>query len=131
MPRLPRAHTYKFDEFLSQWVDKIRSTSESSAVVVRLQQEVDRMEAALPLLKYVGGEILSLDHWQELFRMLELPRDTTMEQLTFGEVLGASDLIVQRAQDLKVSVASNHSTVSTMHVHVYSLTRQRMGVNYL
>ena len=83
-------------------MDKIRSTSESSAVVARLQREVERMESALPLLKYVGGEILSMDHWQELFRMLELPRETTMEQLTFGEVLGASDLIVQRAQDLKV-----------------------------
>lgn len=90
-------------------MNKIRSTPESSAVVVRLQQEVERMEAALPLLKYVGGEILSLDHWQELFRMLEMPRDTTMEQLTFGDVLGASDIIVQRAQDLKVSVVRNHS----------------------
>ena len=70
--------------------------------MVRLQREVERMEAALPLLKYVGGEILSMDHWQELFHLLELPRDTTMERLTFGEVLGASDLIVQKAQDLKV-----------------------------
>ena len=60
------------------------------------------MEAALPLLKYVGGKILSMDYWQELFHLLELPRGTTMEQLTFGEVLDASDLIVQQAQDLKV-----------------------------
>ena len=35
--------------------------------------------------------------------MLELPRDTTMERLTFGEVLGASDFTVQKAQDLKVT----------------------------
>ena len=73
-------------------------------MVVRLQREVERMESAVPLLKYVGGEILSLDHWQELFHMLELPRETKMEQLTFGEVLGASDIIVQRAQELKVRV---------------------------
>ena len=56
-----RAHSCKFGDFLSQWVDKIRSTSESSAVVARLQREVERMESALPLLKYVGGEILSMD----------------------------------------------------------------------
>ena len=48
-------------------MDKIRSTLESSAVVVWLQSEVERMEVALPLLKYVGGEILSIDYWQELF----------------------------------------------------------------
>ena len=60
------------------------------------------MEAALPLLKYVGGKILSMDYWQELFHLLELPRGTIMERLTFKEVLGASDLIVQIAQNLKV-----------------------------
>ena len=38
--------------------------SESSAVVVQLQHEMERIEAALPLLKYVGEEFLSLRHWQ-------------------------------------------------------------------
>ena len=66
--------------------------------MVRLQRKVERMEAALPLLIYVGGEILPLDHW------LELPRMTTMEGPTFGEVLGASDLFVQKAQDLEMSI---------------------------
>ena len=75
--------------------------SESSAVVLQLPREMERMEAALPLLKYVNKEFLSLDHWQELFLMLKLPRDTTVQQLTFGEVLGASDLMVQKAQDLR------------------------------
>ena len=59
------------------------------------------MEAVL-ILKCVGEEILSMDYWQELFHLLELPRGATMERLTFGEVLGASDLIVRKAQDLKV-----------------------------
>ena len=54
--------------------------SESYAVVVQLQHKMERREAALPLLKYVGEEFLSLDHWHELFHMLELPRDTTMER---------------------------------------------------
>ena len=75
--------------------------SESSAAVVQLQHWMERREAALPLLKYVGKEFFSLDHWQELFHLLELPRDTTMKWLTFGEVLGASDLIMQKSQDLK------------------------------
>ena len=57
---------------------------------------------ALPSLKYVSGAVLSMDYWQEPFHLLELPRAATIEQLTFGEVLGASDLIVRKAQDLKV-----------------------------
>ena len=59
------------------------------------------MEAVL-ILKCVGEEILSMDYWQELFHLLELPRGTTMERLTFGETLGASYFIVQKAQYLKV-----------------------------
>ena len=88
---LTRDHTYRFDNF-SQWVDKI-------GVYLGI---LCSGGAALPSLKYVGGAVLSMDYWQEPFHLLELPRAATMERLTFGEVLGASDLIVRKAQDLKV-----------------------------
>lgn len=47
-----------------------------------------------PLLKYVRGEVLSPDHWHELFRMLGLPRGTTLEKLTFGDIVAVSDAIL-------------------------------------
>ncbi len=51
-------------------------------------------QAFFPLLKYVRGEVLSPDHWHELFRMLGLPRGTTLEKLTFGDVVAVSDEII-------------------------------------
>ena len=55
----------------------------------------------LPVLKWVRGEPLSQDHWLELFRMLGMPRGTTLEKLTFGDLLGVADAIVINATALK------------------------------
>ena len=52
----------------------------------------------LPLLKYVRGEVLSTDHWHELFRMLGMPRGTTLEKLTFGDIVSASEEILSEAR---------------------------------
>ena len=57
----------------------------------------------LPVLKWVRGEPLSQDHWMELFRMLNMPKGTTLEKLNFGHVLTASDEIIRQADALKVS----------------------------
>lgn len=38
----------------------------------------------------------------ELFRLLKMPKGTTLEKLTFGNVLEAADLIVMHAEALKV-----------------------------
>ena len=56
----------------------------------------------LPVLKWVRGEPLSQDHWLELFRILKMPRGTTLEKLTFGAVLEASEHIISNADNLKV-----------------------------
>lgn len=48
------------------------------------------------------GEALSQDHWLELFRHLKMPKGTTLEKLTFREILDASDNIVANADALKV-----------------------------
>ena len=52
------------------------------------------MQSMLPLLKYVRGEVLSPDHWHELFHMLGMPRGTTLEKLTFGDIIKVTDAII-------------------------------------
>ena len=59
------------------------------------------IQMLLPLLKYVRGEVLSPDHWHELFRMLGMPRGTTLEKLTFGDIVSATDAIVSNTEGLK------------------------------
>ena len=56
----------------------------------------------MPVLKWVRGEPLSQDHWMELFRLLKMPKGTTLEKLNFGHILAASDHIIANADTLKV-----------------------------
>lgn len=55
----------------------------------------------LPLLKYVKGEVLSSEHWHEMFLMLGFPKGTTLEKLSFGDILAHADGIVSNADKLK------------------------------
>lgn len=56
----------------------------------------------LPVLKYVRGEHLSQDHWLDMFRLLGLPRGTTLEKLAFSDLLSVANTIVEKALELKV-----------------------------
>jgi len=65
------------------------------------------------MMKYVKGEVLSADHWHELFRMLSMPRGTTLERLTFGDILSSADSILTNIDGLKVQWPH-------MYIHLFS-----------
>ncbi|XP_075274100.1 cytoplasmic dynein 2 heavy chain 1 isoform X3 [Opisthocomus hoazin] len=96
-----RTKTYLFEEFLFNWHEKIRKMEEHTVMTVKLQKEVDKYKMIIPLLKYVRGEHLSPDHWLDLFRLLGLPRGTTLEGLLFGDLLKVTDAIIEKATELK------------------------------
>ncbi|PKU41804.1 cytoplasmic dynein 2 heavy chain 1 [Limosa lapponica baueri] len=96
-----RSKTYLFEEFLFSWHDKLRKMEEHTVMTVKLQKEVDKYKMVIPLLKYVRGEHLSPDHWLDLFRLLGLPRGTTLEGLLFGDLLKVTDAIIEKAMELK------------------------------
>ncbi|XP_062407923.1 dynein cytoplasmic 2 heavy chain 1 [Sardina pilchardus] len=96
-----RSKTYVFEEFLFAWHDRLRKLEEHTTMSVKLQQEVDKYKSLVPVLKYVRGEHLSQDHWLDLFRLLGLPRGTTLERLVFGDLLRVADAIVDKALELK------------------------------
>ena len=52
-------------------------------------------------MKWVRGEALSPEHWLDLFRMLKMPRGTSLERLTFGDLLKVKNEIIKQAEPLK------------------------------
>ncbi|UJR10563.1 hypothetical protein I4U23_014763 [Adineta vaga] len=107
-----RSKTYRFDEFLSNWQEKLKQfsspestksskKSSTSNMNVRIQQEIDNYRMITPLFKWVRGEALSPDHWLEVFRMLKMPRGTMLERLTFSDILKARQEIASHADQLK------------------------------
>ncbi|XP_013392185.1 cytoplasmic dynein 2 heavy chain 1, partial [Lingula anatina] len=95
-----RSKAYMFEEFLAGWYEKLKS-EDPTTMTVRLQKDIDKYKNVLPVLKWVRGEPLSQDHWLELFRMLGMPKGTTLEKLTFGDILSSSDAIIINATALK------------------------------
>ncbi|XP_075054902.1 cytoplasmic dynein 2 heavy chain 1 [Mixophyes fleayi] len=96
-----RSKCYSFEEFLLSWHDRLRKMEEHTTMSVKLQAEIDRYKMVVPVLKYVRGEHLSQDHWLDLFRLLGLPKGTTLEKLLFGDLLKVSDMIISKASELK------------------------------
>ncbi|XP_050986096.1 LOW QUALITY PROTEIN: cytoplasmic dynein 2 heavy chain 1 [Labeo rohita] len=96
-----RSKTHMFEEFLFAWHDRLRKLEEHSSMSVKLQKEVDRYKAVVPVLKYVRGEHLSQEHWLDLFRLVSLPRGTTLERLQFRDLLRVADNIIDKALELK------------------------------
>ncbi|XP_058489723.1 dynein cytoplasmic 2 heavy chain 1 isoform X2 [Solea solea] len=96
-----RSKTYVFEEFLFTWQDRLQKLEQPSAMSVKLQAEVDKYKDMVPVLKYVRGEHLSQDHWLDMFRLLGLPRGTTLERLTFNDLLSVAKTIIEKAMELK------------------------------
>uniref|UniRef100_A0AAQ5YAS5 Dynein heavy chain tail domain-containing protein n=1 Tax=Amphiprion ocellaris TaxID=80972 RepID=A0AAQ5YAS5_AMPOC len=114
-----RSKTYVFEEFLFTWQDRLRKLKQPTAMSVKLQGEVDKYKNMVPVLKYVRGEHLSQDHWLDMFRLLGLPRGTTLERLTFNDLLGVANTIIEKALELKVStniLMKGHASKETQNI---------------
>lgn len=44
------------------------------------------------MLKYVRGEVFSEKHWIEMYSILGIPTNITIDKLTFGHFLKVSDI---------------------------------------
>nr|CAD2185458.1 unnamed protein product [Meloidogyne enterolobii] len=106
-----RSKTYIFDEFLQQWLEKLKAI-QTSNVSVRLQKDIEQMREFSINLKFCRGDIFSADHWLEMFRLLGLPRGTSLEKLTFGNLLNSQQKLIANLEKLKELNARAHGEVS-------------------
>ncbi|PIC50730.1 hypothetical protein B9Z55_000152 [Caenorhabditis nigoni] len=95
-----RSKTYLFDEFLGKWMEKLKGGSQTH-MSVRLMKDVEHFKEVSSALKFCRGDVLSADHWHEMFRFLGLPRGTTIEKLKFADLLSVSKAIIENVDQLK------------------------------
>ncbi len=95
-----RAKSYRFEEFLGQWYDKLQSSKQATAVTVRLLQEIEKYKVILPVLKYVRGEIFSDHHWSEVYGLLGMPKKD-LTALTLSDFLAVRESLAAKEQELK------------------------------
>ncbi|KAM3726645.1 Cytoplasmic dynein 2 heavy chain [Dirofilaria immitis] len=95
-----RSKTYRFDEYLHKWDDELKNLS-ITHITARLRKDIDQFKEMSSGLKYCRGEILSSDHWLMLFRILGMPKGTTLEHLRFGDFLNVHKMICENLEALK------------------------------
>ncbi|KAK6729947.1 hypothetical protein RB195_006787 [Necator americanus] len=95
-----RSKTYLFDEFLQKWSEKLKA-SQQTHMGIRLLKDIDSFREFSSCLKFCRGEVLSADHWLEMFRLLHLPRGTILEKLTFGDLVAVAPTVVANVEELK------------------------------
>ncbi|XP_042221258.1 cytoplasmic dynein 2 heavy chain 1-like isoform X2 [Homarus americanus] len=96
-----RSKTYKFEEFLNNWGEKLRLSGETTSVTVRLIHELEKYKTIIPVLKYVRGEVFSEKHWIEMYSLLGIPTNLSVDKLTFGHFLKVRDALLQHNEALK------------------------------
>jgi dynein heavy chain 2 len=62
-------------------------------VSIKIRADIERFQQVIPALKYVRGDVMSPDHWTELFKILEFPKGMILEKLLFGDILQAAPLV--------------------------------------
>ena len=68
---------------------------------LKIQQDIDTYRELTPCLKWVRGEALSPEHWLELFRMLKMPKGTSLDKLIFGDLLKVKNELIKQAEAIK------------------------------
>ncbi|XP_068082912.1 cytoplasmic dynein 2 heavy chain 1 [Anabrus simplex] len=103
-----RSKSYRFEEFILSWQEKLKSSKETTSLTVRLLQELDKYKLIVPCIKYLRGEMFSDKQWMELFGILNMP-SKTVEHLVFEDFLAVKENIAANTaalQDLNARAAS-------------------------
>ena len=96
-----RSKIFKFDDLCIKWKETLKEKP-TNDVVIYVRTQLDLWSATLPLFKFCSGEGMTLDHWAEMFRYLEIDRhEITPEKLTFGHILDRVELVSQNEKNLK------------------------------
>ena len=97
-----RSRLYRFEDFIKSWLERAETAMDASGVVTKyLTKALSDWAASTPLLKVVRGEGYLSEHWNEMFRLLALPKETKSDSLTFGQILDQTEFLLAKEMELK------------------------------
>lgn len=97
-----RAHTYEFTDFCKEWRSKAtESSSKENVVTEYLMDLMSKWDDFTPLLRFCRGEGWMTEHWNELFRVIGVPKGTTSTDLTFGDILSRYEAVIEKQSEIK------------------------------
>uniref|UniRef100_A0A0N5CE75 Cytoplasmic dynein 2 heavy chain 1 n=1 Tax=Strongyloides papillosus TaxID=174720 RepID=A0A0N5CE75_STREA len=106
-----RNKTYLLEEYINEWEVKLKEFQPTHASI-RIGKEIDLLKEFILNLKYLCGEVLSIDHWLEIFRILNFPKGTSLEKLKFNDLLNRKDIVNEKVDDLRNINARAHGEIT-------------------
>ncbi|KAI8824969.1 dynein heavy chain and region D6 of dynein motor-domain-containing protein [Fimicolochytrium jonesii] len=95
-----RNKIHTFEDTLVKWIEFFKGKP-GNPVSAQILRDVDKHRETIPVLKFLRGDSWTTEHWAELFRMLALPRGTTLSELTFGHILAAQGMVLEKINEIK------------------------------
>ncbi|KAK6047529.1 hypothetical protein COOONC_14966 [Cooperia oncophora] len=99
-------------------MDEKLKAGQQTHMGVRLLKEIDNFREFSGCLKFCRGEVLSTDHWLEMFRLLQLPRRLNARaqgEVTIREAIQELEMWAAQAEfafsDYKHSNGSNMKVI--------------------
>ena len=95
---------HEFQEKIGVWAEANLKTEDGQAPTVmqsRLRTKIEKYKERIPSLKWCRGDNFTTDHWLDLFRLLLIPKGTSVDHLTLGMLLNAGDHIVANLDKIK------------------------------
>ncbi len=97
----------QLEDWLRQWRDEVRmmvrNLGNFNSITAFVQERLDRIQAAVPVLKYVRGDQWASEHWVEMFRILGMDKTQkiSISGLTIGQLLDRSEVMVKQVSVLQ------------------------------
>ena len=67
----------------------------------RLREKIEKYKEGVLALKWCRGDNFTTEHWLDLFRLIQLPRGTSIDQVTLGMLLESADHIQLELESIK------------------------------
>lgn len=107
-----RGKLFNFQDFVGAWVEKIKKNGSKDAISKHISSQMEGFKNLWPNLKYLTGEAFEKEHWKALFNIIDLPKSTSIEKLTFGQILSCSSKIQAKQAEIKELAARAQGEIS-------------------
>lgn len=95
-----RRRPYILTDFISKWLAKINMTNEQKIATKRINNILDGLQNALPILQTLQSDGLTEKHWAKIFHLMNKPYKL-FHDITLNDILSDIDALVKNATEIQ------------------------------
>ena len=88
-------------DFVMNYTDKLKKRVNKDFIYMHISKKLSTIKESLNSYKYIIGDNFERDHWKTLFNLLKMDNKITKENLTFGNFLEKTELLVLKQNEIR------------------------------